>query len=453
MSDYTFNLVPRDVPPVATKHRRIATKMPVPESLPVFEEIRRYESSNVREQLPVVWDRAQGYQVFDAWGNIWIDFTSTIFVTNAGHGHPHITEAVKSQADRLLHSYCYPTEIRAQFLKKLVHFVPPYLEKASGTEASERAIKLARIYGKTFRSGRTLIVGGQGNYHGKTMGAQLAGGQDDGKHWIGYRDPAMAQIPFPYPWVMEKTEKSGAALFYEHLDQLKDAGHDPTQAAAFIVESFQGWAAVFYPKDYIQEMRRFSAANKTLLIVDEIQAGFGRTGKLFAYEYYDVEPDLVICGKAISGSLPLSAVLGRGYLIDLDPTYTSTHGGHPLACAAGLANIEVFERENLVAEAKRKEAIFRTELARWKARFPRRVGRILGHGMLFGVFLMKPGSEELDVDFVDRVIERALYKGVFSIRTGRGTIKLGPPLNIPDDALVEGLRVYEEAIAELEAEG
>jgi 4-aminobutyrate aminotransferase-like enzyme len=262
----------------------------------------------------------------------------------------------------------------------------------------------------------------------------------------------MAQMPFPYPWALERSGKSGGELFYEHLDGLKDRGYDPNSIAAFIVESFQGWGALFYPADYIQEMRRFSAANRSLLIFDEIQAGFGRTGKLFAYEYYDVEPDLVICGKAISGSVPLSAVLGRADLIDLDPTYTSTHGGHPLACAAGLANIEIFERENLIAEAKRKEAVVLAELARWKERFPHRVGRVLGKGLLFGVFITRPGSDELDVPFVDRIIERALYKGVFSIRTGRGTIKLGPPLNIPDDALVEGLRVYEEAIAEVDAE-
>lgn len=456
MSGYTFNLVPRDVPKVSTKHRCIQTKLPVPESMRVFEEIRQYESSNVLEQLPVVWDRAKGYQVFDRWGNVWIDFTSTIFVANAGHGHSHIAEAIKTQADELLHSYCYPTEIRARYLRKLIEFTPPYLEKASlfsaGTEASERAIKLARIYGHSLKPERNLIIGGEGNFHGKTMGAQMAGGQEEGKHWIGFRDPNMVQIPFPYPWVLEQSQITGKDLFRTHLKQLTEQGHDINRIAAFIVESFQGWGAVFYPTDYIQEMRRFSLETSALLIFDEIQAGFGRTGKLFAYEHYGVEPDLVICGKAASASLPLSIVLGRGRLIDLDPTYTSTHGGHPVVCAAGLANIEVFEKEGLISEAQRKEAIFLQELARWKERFSKRIGRILGRGMLFGVFVTRPGSEELDGPFVDRVIEKALYKGVFSIRTGRGTIKLGPPLNMPDDALIEGLRVYEEAIAEAENE-
>jgi 4-aminobutyrate aminotransferase-like enzyme len=284
------------------------------------------------------------------------------------------------------------------------------------------------------------------------MGAQMAGGIEAMKEWIGYRDPNMVQMPFPYPWVLEQRRVTGKDMFHSHLRQLGEQGHDVHRIAAFIVESFQGWGAVFYPVDYIQEMRRFSLETGALLIFDEIQAGFGRTGKLFAYEHYEVEPDLVICGKAISSGPPLSAVLGRAPLIDLDPAYTSTHGGHPLACAAGLANIEVFEREHLIEEAKHKEAIFRGELARWEARFPGRIGRILGRGMIFGVFFTKPGSDELDLEFTDRVVEKALHKGVFSIRTGRGTLKLGPPLNIPDDALLEGLQVYEEAIGEADNE-
>ena len=182
---------------------------------------------------------------------------------------------------------------------------------------------------------------------------------------------------------------------------------------------------------------------------DEIQAGFGRTGKFFAYEYYDVEPDLVICGKAISSAMPLSAVLGRSELIELDPTFTSTHGGHPFACASGLGNLEAFEAMNLVDESKRKEALVLQEFNRWKERFPERIGRILGHGLLFGVFVTKPNSEQLDHELTDRIVELAMEKGVFSIRTGMGTIKLGPPLSIPDEALVEGLRVYEECFVQL----
>lgn len=454
MENFKFNLAPRDVPEVRTKHRRIRTKIPVPQSLKLLEKIKKYESSNVMDQLPVIWDHAKGYQVFDSWGNAWIDFTSSIFVTNAGHGNGHIIKRIKEQLDKpLLHSYSYPTPIRVEFLEKLISIMPPYLEKASlfssGTEASERAIKLSRYYGMKFTPRKSVIVGGEGNFHGKTMGSQMAGGQQDGKKWIGYLDPNMVHMPFPYPWVLESTGLSGEELFFRDLKVLEEKGVNLKEIAAFFVESFQGWSAVFYPVDYITAMRKWSKENQVLLVFDEIQAGFGRTGKLFAYEHYGVKPDMVICGKAISSSLPLSAVLGSAEIIELDPTYTSTHGGHPLACASGLGNLEEFEKHDLVAMSKRKEAVFLKEFKRWKKRFPGRIGRIFGKGMLFGVFVTKENSDELDIDFTNRVVERAMEKGVFSICTGRGTIKLGPPLTIPNEALVEGLQVYEECFEEL----
>ncbi|MBN1526106.1 MAG: aspartate aminotransferase family protein [Candidatus Omnitrophica bacterium] len=454
MSGFKFNLTPRAVPKVLTKYRCIKTKIPVPQSLKLLKKIKKYESSNVMDQLPVIWDHAEGYQVFDSWGNKWIDFTSSIFVTNAGHGNSRIIKRVKEQLDKpLLHSYSYPTPIRAAFLEKLISMTPSYLKKASlfssGTEASERAIKLARYYGMQFTPRKAVIVGGEGNFHGKTMGSQMAGGQHDGKKWIGYLDPNMVHMPFPYPWALERSGLRGEALFFKHLKDLEKGGVKLNEIAAFFVESFQGWGAVFYPVDYIKTMRKWSKENKSLLVFDEIQAGFGRTGKFFAYEHYGVEPDMVICGKAISSSLPLSAVLGGAGLIELDPTYTSTHGGHPLVCAAGLGNLEAFEKDDLVAVSKRKEAVITRELARLKKRFPGRIGRILGKGMLFGVFVTKKNSDELDIDFTNRIVERAMEKGVFSICTGRGTIKLGPPLTIPESALVEGLRVYEECFEEM----
>jgi 4-aminobutyrate aminotransferase-like enzyme len=422
--------------------------------LKILQKIKKYESSNVMDQLPVIWDHAKGYQVFDSWGNAWIDFTSSIFVTNSGHGNARVIRRIKEQLDKpLLHSYSYPTPIRAEFLEKLISMMPSYLEKASlfstGTEATERAIKLSRYHGMGFSPRKKVIVGWDGNFHGKTMGAQMVGGQHDGKKWIGYLDPNMAHMPFPYPWVMENTGMSGEELFFKHLKDLEKGGVKLNEIAAFFVESFQGWAAVFYPVDYIKALRKWSSRNRSLLVFDEIQAGFGRTGKFFAYEHYDVKPDMVICGKAISSSLPLSAVLGGAELIELDPTYTSTHGGHPVVCASGLGNLEAFENDDLVAVSKSKESIIIGELKRWKKRFPGRVGRILGRGMLFGVLVTKKNSEELDIDFTNRIVEKAMEKGVFSICTGRGSIKLGPPLTIPKNALVEGLRVYEECFEEL----
>ena len=454
MSKFTFNLTPRDVPLVHTDHRTIATKIPVPESLSLLEEIKLYESSNALEQLPVVWDRAVNHQIFDEWGNTWIDFTSSIFVTNSGHANEEIIARINECiAKPLLHSYYYPTRIRAQFLKKLLEMTPDYLEKAIllsvGTEATERAVKIARIFGGNTKQSKNIIVGGDGNYHGKTLGAQMVGGQHGDKSWIGYTDPNMRHMPFPFPWVLEEFDGDGRGLFQHHLDKLEADGVDLNNIAAFFVESFQGWGAVFYPVDYIMAMRDWSRSNDTLLVFDEIQAGFGRTGKMFAYEHYGVDADLVICGKGISGSMPLSAVLGSTTLIELDAGYTSTHGGHPVSCAAGLGNLEAFENCDLIAESQRKGQIMRDIIYSWKEKYPSRIGRILGNGLLYGVFITKENSDELDSELTNYICERAMEKGVFSICTGRGTIKIGPPLTIPDDALIEGLKVYEECFDEL----
>ncbi len=456
--DAVFSLAPVDVPRVETPHRRIVTPIPAPGTAEIMARIGRVESSSALSQLPVIWDRAEGYNIFDPWGNIWIDFTSTIFVTNCGHAHPHLIEAIRVQSEKLLHSYCYPTEIRVRYLEKLIATTPTNLTKASlfstGTEASERAIKLMRLYGRTLDPVRKIIVGWDGNFHGKTMGAQMAGGLHDQKAWIGYQDPNMVHLPFPYPWVVEKSNMSGAEIFNHHMDGLAEKGVDTDLIAGFIVETYQGWGGIFYPRDYVAAMREWATKRGALLAFDEMQAGFGRTGRLFGYQHYGIDADLVICGKGVSGSVPLSVVLGRGDLIDLDPAYTSTHGGHPIACAAGLANLEILEAENLVEESRRKGELTRERIHRWKARFPKRIGRILGDGLLWGVFITKEGAaDDLDIAFCDSIIGRALQKGVFSIKTGRGTLKLGPPLTIPDEALLEGLDVIEESIAELVAEG
>jgi 4-aminobutyrate aminotransferase / (S)-3-amino-2-methylpropionate transaminase / 5-aminovalerate transaminase len=454
MAKFSFNLEVRDVNRVDTKHRKILTQIPVPESLPLFEKIKKYESTNAMEQLPVIWDHAKDYQIFDRWGNVWIDFTSSIFVTNSGHGNDEVTNRIRECLDApLLHSYYYPTQIKADFLEKLIEFTPPNFTKAillsCGTEATERAIKIARINGTQTDHDKNILVAGIGNYHGKTMGSQMLSGQDGDKGWIGYHDPNIVHMPFPFPWVLEEFDGSGKELFHTHLIQLESNGVVTKNIAAFFVESFQGWAAIFYPIDYIQAMRKWATENDVLLVFDEIQAGFGRTGKLFAYEHYGVEADIVICGKGISGSLPLSAVLGSTELIELDDSYTSTHGGNPLACAAGLGNLEAFENLDLVNESARKEKIMLDVIADWKAKYPKRIGRILGKGLLFGVFITKENSDELDSDLTNIICERAMEKGVFSICTGRGTLKLGPPLTIPDDALIEGLGVYEKCFEEL----
>ncbi|MHC4812713.1 MAG: aminotransferase class III-fold pyridoxal phosphate-dependent enzyme [Planctomycetota bacterium] len=460
-SAHRFAHEPVAVPHVETLHRRIRTALPVAEDAKVFAQLEQHESRAMHGQLPIVWDSATDFQVRDRWGNCWIDFTSTIFVANSGHANPAVKAAIGSMLEQdLLHSYTYPTRIRARYLQRLIEFVPSQFEKAfllsSGTEAAECGIKLMRLYGHARGKRRGGIVAFEGAMHGRTMGAQMLGGTAAARAWIGYRDPDMHHLPFPYPWCIGKagpgTARSGRALARAHIRSLIDRGLDPDRDLCGIaIEPFLGWGAIFYPTDYIQKLVEFARAHDLLVLCDEIQAGFGRTGKLFAYQHYDVEPDLLLCGKGMSGSLPLSAVLGSREVMDLPATgaMSSTHSANPLCCAAGLANLESLDADNLVAEAARKGEILLTGLHRIKRRHGEVISHVLGKGMVAALLFHDAQTGAPLCDLASQVCELAMQRGLLLVHTGRESIKIGPPLTISDAALREGLDVLEESLAEL----
>jgi 4-aminobutyrate aminotransferase / (S)-3-amino-2-methylpropionate transaminase / 5-aminovalerate transaminase len=456
---YLFSQTPVDVLPVHTEYRKIKTAIPAPETLNVLIDLEKYESRSMHGQLPVVWDKAEDFQVFDSCGNCWIDFTSTIFVANAGHANSKITTALQETINRkLLHTYTFANEVRAKFLKKLIEITPAQYEKAfllsAGTEATECAIKLTRLQGQTISPTKLGIVSFQGAMHGRTIGAEMLKGDPRQSAWIGYRDPNMHHLPFPYPWsAKDSVDKKfdWAKLFREDMNALKAKGLNFDDIAGFIIESYLGWGAIFYPVEYIKALADFAKEHDCLIIFDEIQGGFGRTGKLFVYEHYEVEPDLLCLGKALSGSLPLSAVIGSKKIMDLPEfgSMSSTHSANPLCCAAGLANLEAVESQNLIAESARKGVILHQRLNELKKKYTDRISWIFGKGLLAGVLFKDPETGEPDGLFPSQVCEKAMQKGLLLVHTGRESIKIGPPLTIPDEALVEGIDVLREAIEEL----
>jgi len=460
MSGYQFSHQAVEVPKAWTKFRQINTPFPVPESLPILEDLVRYEPRAMHGQLPVVWDRAEDFQVWDRFGNCWIDFTSTIFVANAGHANPSVRKAIQQMLDKnLLHSYTFATEIRAKYLRKLIEFTPAQFEKAfllsSGTEATECAIKLMRLYGHAAEKQKGGIISFEDSMHGRTMGAQMLGGTAAQREWLGYEDPNIHRIPFPYPWVLHNGNGqflAGQQKFQRDVEELRSQGVDfERDICGFFMESYIGWGAVFYPKDYIQALAEFARANDILVAFDEIQGGFGRTGKLFAYQHYEVEPDLICCGKGMSSSLPLSAVLGRASIMNLPDvgSMSSTHSANPLSCAAGLANIEVIELQNLVSESERKGEILFSRLGEVQRQFRERISYVLGKGLLAALILVDPATGQPDAEMASKICERAMQKGLLVVHTGRESIKLGPPLTIPDAAMLEGLDVLAECIEEI----
>lgn len=461
MEKKSFDMIPRKTRRIETKHRRIVTDIPVPESAPIIERLRRYEPRSMSGQPLVIWDRAENYNVYDRFGNKWIDFSSGVLVTNAGHCNPAIQKAITDIAEHgLLHNYCFPTEIRAGLVEAIVQNTPDYLEKCflltTGGESTECAIKLMRTWGAAKSGGKRIkIITFENDFHGRTMGAQMAGGSPGGKAWIVNHDPDMHNVPFPnrflYTWADESradySDEACFAAWKAYLDKVAS----PDQIAGFLPESFQGGWVQLMPKGFVKLLRKFCDDNGILLAFDEVQAGYGRSGKFFAYEHYDVKADLVCCGKGMSSSLPISCVLGRADIMDLygPNDMTSTHTGNPVSCAAAKANLQYIVDNKLTERAARLEKLCAEKLFAMQKKYPQ-MGFVSGVGLAWAIVFTKPNSKDIDCDLAHDVVRNSVERGLlFFAPVGSGaTIKVTPPLTIDEDALLEGLAVFEEAIEE-----
>jgi len=218
-----------------------------------------------------------------------------------------------------------------------------------------------------------------------------------------------------------------------------------------MLETFQGWGAIFYPKEYIQELRRICDENEILLCFDEMQSGFGRTGKNFGYEHYEVRADLICCGKGMGGGFPISGVIGRAVVMDLPEigNMSSTHSGNPVMCAAAIAVLDEIAEKNLVHESARKGLLLHSQLNLLKDEFPEQILGIYGIGMIASILFSQPMDGSKNFELVSRVAEKCMQKGLLVVHTGRESIKIGPPLTITEDALLEGILVIRESIKEI----
>lgn len=453
MANIVFNSVPRAVPQVNTQYRRIVTQFPAPESLPILERLRTFEPRSMGGQPPVVWDRALGFQVYDAWGNMWLDMSSGVLIANCGHGHPKVCAALRAQIEKpLLTTYCFPNEPRALLAEKLATLAAPGLDKVflltTGAESTENAIKLARTWGMKIGGPRkSVIVTFENGFHGRTLGSQLAGGSPGGKAWIGELDPRFVQVPFPDGFWGEDTSFDG------FLHALEAQGVAAADVCAVMLETYQGATAAFAPREYMQRMRKWCDDQKALLVLDEVQAGFGRTGTLFGYEHYGIVPDLICCGKGISSSLPISAVIGRADVMDQygPGEMTSTHSGNPVCAAAALANIEVILEEGLVENAATVGRTFNQALAELAQRYDC-FGAHFGTGLVSAILVVKPGTREPDNPLAGKIVERCAEKGLLffaPVGKGGGTLKFAPPLCLTPDAAHEAVTTLREALEEV----
>jgi 4-aminobutyrate aminotransferase/(S)-3-amino-2-methylpropionate transaminase len=448
-----FSIVPQTVPHVETAHRRIATPIPHPDSVPTLEKLRHFEPQSMRGQPPIVWERAEDIHIFDKYGNRWLDWSSGVLVTNAGHGVPEVRQAIIDQVNSgLIHNYCFPSEERAQLTEQLAAVAPDGLEKVflltTGSEATECAIKLSRAHGiKVGGKSKIGIVGFERGFHGRTLGSQQAGGMAGQKSWIVNTDPAIITAPFPDGFWQEDTS------FDTFVAAIERAGLKPENMAGVMMETYQGVGPDFAPVEYVRQLRDWCDKHQVVLVFDEVQAGFGRTGKFWAFEHYGVDPDLICCGKGITSSLPLSAVIGRAAIMDQFPpgSMTSTHTGNPICCAAAMASIGKILREDMVGNAARLEPVLLEGLRKLKAEHSHVIGHVSASGLVGGMQILMPGKKEPNHDLAHAIIERCMWKGLllFSPVGAWGqTVKIAPPLSTPQEALEEGIAVLTEATRE-----
>lgn len=448
-----FDLIPKRVPRVETPYRRIVTDLPAPASIPILERLCRYEPVAMRGQPPIVWDHAEGFQVYDGCGNQWIDWTSGVLVTNAGHGRAEIIDAIVRQAQsKLLTNFNFPHEIRSRLVEKLVSILPEPLKKVflftTGSETVECAIKLCRSHGlKAGGRAKKVIVSFDKAFHGRTLGAQQAGGIPALKDWIGNLDPGFVQVEFPDGFRTPDTSFE----FFER--SLNEQGIESQNVAGVILETYQGGSAAFAPTEYMRELRQWCTGKKALLVCDEVQAGFGRCGTLWGFENYAIVPDLACFGKGISGSLPLTALAGRPDVMDLlaPMSVTSSHAGNPVCCAAALASIDLILNEDLAGNARTVGAALHDRLRALQSRY-RQIGSVDGKGLVAGLSCVTPGTKEPDGDLAWEVVRRCMEKGVLMfapVGFGGATVKIAPPLVITEDAIQDSVSALEEAFAEV----
>jgi acetylornithine/succinyldiaminopimelate/putrescine aminotransferase len=372
--------------------------------------------------LLLEFERAEGVHLYDVNGKAYIDLISGIGVSNLGHSNPYVINAIKQQVDKYMHLMVYGEYVQTpqvRFAEKLVSLLPPNLQSVyfvnSGAEAVEGALKLAKRY-----TGRQQIIACHNSYHGSTHGALSVMGNEDFKQAYRPLLPGVNFIRFNNP---------------ADLNLITDA------TACVIIETIQGEAGIRVPDtSYMQALRKQCDATGTLLILDEIQAAFGRTGKLFAFEHYGIVPDILLLAKALGGGMPIGAFIASNKIMGSlkeNPIlgHITTFGGHPVCCAAGLAALEVLINEQLTGTVAEKEILMRSLLIHPS------IKEIRGKGLMLAIELE---NFELNKKIIDRCIEHGVITDWFLHCDN--SMRIAPPLIITTDELKKACKIIIEAI-------
>jgi 4-aminobutyrate aminotransferase/(S)-3-amino-2-methylpropionate transaminase len=433
-----------------TSSIRIRTEIPGPKSREIVARKERFVADPLALYLPIVAAEARGSILTDVDGNSYVDFTGGVGCLNVGHAHPRVVEAVQEQAAKFLHTdfTMVPYELYVTLAERLLA-VSPFRGRAkaaffnAGTEAVENAVKLARAY-----TGRPAVIGFEGGFHGRTlMSLTLTSKTHPYKAGLGPFAPEVYRVPFPNEYRGVTSADALAALERALVTQVA-----AETVACVVIEPVQGEAGfIVAPRDFMTGVRELCDRHGIVLVVDEVQTGFGRTGKMFAIEHYGIEPDLMTVAKSIAAGLPLSGVLGKAEIMDAaaDSAIGGTYVGNPVAQAAALAVLDVFEDEQLVDRAERIGETIRGRMLAWQERFPRQIGEVRGLGAMLAVeYVRDPETKEPAPELATRVAEEAAQRGLLILKAGTysNCNRVLCPLVITDHELEEALDAWQDAL-------
>lgn len=426
--------------------------LPGPKGAGVLALQEQYLSPSISTPMPLVWESASDCIVTDVDGNRFIDFTSGVLVANTGHCHPKIVKAIQEQVGKLINCYDSAHPLRTKFVQKLAELAPEDLKRvlvlSSGSEAIDAALKVARV-----ATGKYEIIAFDGAFHGRTYGAMSVGGMTGTKRGFGPLVPGVLRAPFPdyYRSAPGETAEDVDARCLEALEQVM-VTQSSGSVAALITEAYQGGGGSLVPSAaFVQGLRAFCDRHQILMIFDEVQSSFGRTGKMFAFEHFGIVPDIIVLGKGIASGLPTAAVIARRSIMDglKRGSLSSTYGANPLSCAAGLASIEVIEEEGLVANAASMGRLMMDRLNTMREHH-RMVGDVRGMGLAIGMeFVKDKDSKQPDPEAAQHFIRRLLTSGLSvmaPIGRAGNVVRIAPPLTISKELTNEGLDIIERCL-------
>ena len=431
-----------------TKTIELRTEIPGPRSREILDRKERVVADPLSVYHPVVIERGHGATLTDVDGNTFIDFTGGVGCLNVGHSHPRVVEAAQEQLERFSHTdfTIVPYEVYVRLAERLCELAPIDDAKAAffnaGAEAVENAVKFARAYTK-----RPAVIAFEGGFHGRTLlSLSLTSKTHPYKAGLGPFAPEVYRVPFPNDY---RGPSADAAL--EALERALVTQVAAETVAAIVIEPVQGEGGfVVAPQEFVEGVRRLCDEHGIVMVVDEVQTGFGRTGKLFAIEHYDVEPDLITVAKSIAMGLPLSGVIGKAEIMDApgDSAIGGTYVGNPVAQAAALAVLDVIGEEDLCARASVLGDTMRGRMESWQSRFPA-VGDVRGLGAMLAIELVSdPETKEPDAEVATAVVEEASRSGLLLLKSGiySNCIRVLAPLTLSDAELDEALAVWEQAL-------